>query len=329
MNGSFLTRRRLLAQAAAAGGALALPLSSLAQGGYPDRPIKLLVPFPPGALTDTLGRLVAERVRTALGQPLVVENRPGAGTLLGASVVAKSPPDGYQLMVATSTTLAISPAMYAAPPATPADFIGVAMIGAVSLYLVTRPDLKVANLGELVTEIRNTPGKLNFGSPGNGTMHHLIVEMIKAQEKVQATHVAYQGSMTALQDLMTGRIDFMFLDAVAAMPQIQAGKINAIAVAAARRTQALPQVATVAETFPQIDLQAWQTVAAPRATPMPVVQRLNAEINKALDSAEGRAALQKVGVDANPMSVQALNELIARDEKRLGDLVRAAGLKAS
>ncbi|TFZ06093.1 tripartite tricarboxylate transporter substrate binding protein [Ramlibacter henchirensis] len=327
MNASLVTRRQLLASAAAAGGALALP--ALAQGTYPDRPIKLLVPFPAGALTDTLGRLVADRIRPALGQPIVVENRPGAGTLLGASVVAKSPPDGYQLMVATSTTLAISPAMYANPPATPSEFIGVAMIGAVSLYLVTRPDLKVASLPELVKEIRNNPGKLNFGSPGTGTMHHLIVEMIKGQEKVQATHVPYQGSMTALQDLMTGRIDFMFLDAVAAMPQIQAGKINAIAVAAARRTQALPNVPTVAETFPQIDLQAWQTVAAPRATPMPIVQRLNAEINKALDSPEGRAALQKVGVDAMPMSVQQLNELIARDEKRLGDLVRAAGLKAS
>ena len=326
MNAS-LTRRRLLAQAAAAAGALALP--AFAQGTYPDHPVKLLVPFPPGALTDTLGRLVAERIRPALGQPVVVENRPGAGTLLGAGVVAKSPPDGYQLMVATSTTLAISPAMYATPPATPADFIGVAMIGSVSLYLVTRPDLKAASLGELVSEIRSNPGKLNFGSPGSGTMHHLILEMIKAQEKVQATHVPYQGSVAALQDLMTGRIDFMFLDAVAAMPQIQAGKIKPVAVAAARRTQALPNVPTVAETFPQIDLQAWQTVAAPRATPMAVVQRLNAEINKALDSAEGRAALQRVGVDANPMSGQALNELIARDEKRLGDLVRAAGLKAS
>lgn len=324
---SLISRRRLLLQASAAGGALALP--AWAQTSYPERPIKLLVPFPPGALTDTLGRMVAERIRPALGQPVIVENRPGAGTLLGAGVVARSPADGYQLMVATSTTLAISPAMYSNPPATAADFIGVAMIGAVSLYLVTRPDLKAASLGELVTEIRNNPGKLNFATPGTGTMHHLIVEMIKAQEKLQATHVPYQGSVTALQDLMTGRIDFMFLDAVAAMPQIQAGKIKAVAVAAARRTPALPDVPTVAETFPQIDLQAWQTVAAPRATPLPIVQRLNAEINKALDSPEGVAALQKVGVTGMPLSVQQLNQLIARDEKRLGDLVRAAGLKAT
>ncbi|RYY92533.1 MAG: tripartite tricarboxylate transporter substrate binding protein, partial [Comamonadaceae bacterium] len=281
-----------------------------------------------GALTDTLGRLVADRIRPALGQPVVVENRPGAGTLLGASVVAKSPPDGYSLMVATSTTLAISPAMYSPPPATPADFIGVAMIGSVSLLLVTRADLKVASLPELVAEMRRN-GQMNFGSPGIGTMHHLIIEMIKSQEKVGATHVPYQGSMAAVSDLLSGRIDFMFLDAVAAMPQVQAGKLNVIALAAARRLAALPNVPTVAETYPQIDLQAWQTIAAPRATPMAIVQRLNAEINKALDTPEGRAALQKVGVDGNPMAVQALNDLIARDEKRLGDLVRAAGLKAS
>jgi tripartite-type tricarboxylate transporter receptor subunit TctC len=320
------SRRSVLRSAAAVGAGLALP--AWAQGGYPDRPVKLVVPFPPGALTDTLGRLVADRLRPALAQPVVVENRPGAGTLLGASVVAKSPPDGYNLMVATSTTLAISPAMYAAPPALPSDFIGVAMIGSVSLFLVTRADLKVASLGELVAEMRRN-GQMNFGSPGIGTMHHLLVEMIKAQEKVNATHVPYQGSMAAVSDLLTGRIDFMFLDAVAALPQLQAGKLNAIALAAARRLAALPHVPTVAETFPAIDLQAWQTVAAPRGTPMPIVQRLNAEINKSLDSADGRAALLKVGVDANPLGVQAVNDLIARDEKRLGDLVRAAGLKAS
>ncbi|TFZ07638.1 Bug family tripartite tricarboxylate transporter substrate binding protein [Ramlibacter humi] len=319
-----ITRRDLVL-----GGAAAMAAPAFAQPAYPDRPIKLLVPFPAGALTDNLGRMVAERLRPVLGQPLVVENRPGAGTLLGASMIAKAPPDGYNLMVATSTTLAISPAMYSPPPAVPADFIGVAMIGVVSLLLVTRADLKVANLGELVNEMRAHPAKLNFGSPGVGTMHHLIIEMIKTQEKVQATHVPYQGSMAALSDLMTGRIDFMFLDAVAALPQLQAGKINAIAVAASRRMPALPNVPTVAETFPQIDLQAWQSIAAPKATPVAIVQRLNAEINKAFDTPDGRAALQKVGVDFVPLTVQQMNELIAKDEKRLGDLVRAAGLKAS
>lgn len=323
-----VTRRRLLQStgllAAAWAGA---PV--LAQAGYPDRPIKLLVPFPAGALTDSLGRLVAERLRPALGQTFVVENRPGAGTLLGAGQVAKAAPDGYQLMIATTTTLALSPAMFTAPPATAADFVGIGMIGSVTLMLVTRPDLKARNLPELVAALRTEPDRYNYATPGNGTMHHVLVEMIKAQEKVSATHVPYQGSMTAVSDLMTGRVDFMFLDAVAAMPQIQAGKLNAIAVAAARRWAALPDVATVAETYPAIDAQAWQAIVAPRATPPAIVERLNTEWNRQLELPEVRAQLLKMGVDANPMPLPALQALIVKDEQRLGALVRSLGLKAN
>ena len=324
----MITRRKLI-QFAPIGMSFMLPEFSLAQSVYPDRGIKLVVPFPAGALTDSLGRMIAERLRPILGQSIVVENRPGAGTLLGASVIAKSPPDGYNLLVATSSTLAISPSLYANPPAITSDFVGVAMIGSVSLFLVTRKDLKVNNLAELVEEMRQRPGKLNFASPGSGTMHHLIVETIKVQEKVDAMHIPYQGSVTALSDLMSGRIDFMFLDAVAALPQISANKINVIAVAASRRNTNLPNVPTVSETFPSIDIQAWQTIAAPKNTPLAIIQRLNEEINKSLDSPDGRASLQRVGVDANPLSLKALEELIARDEKRLGNLVKSLGLKAS
>ena len=324
----MITRRKLL-KFAPIGLSFMVPELSLAQSVYPDRGIKLVVPFPAGALTDSLGRMIAERLRPILGQSIVVENRPGAGTLLGASVIAKSPPDGYNLLVATSSTLAISPSLYANPPAITSDFVGVAMIGSVSLFLVTRKDLKVNNLAELVEEMRQRPGKLNFASPGSGTMHHLIVETIKVQEKVDAMHIPYQGSVTALSDLMSGRIDFMFLDAVAALPQISANKINVIAVAASRRNTNLPNVPTVSETFPLIDIQAWQTIAAPKNTPVAIVQRLNEEINKSLDSPDGRASLQRVGVDANPLSLKALEELIAKDEKRLGNLVKSLGLKAS
>lgn len=324
----MITRRKLL-KFAPIGMSFMVPELSFSQSVYPDRGIKLVVPFPAGALTDSLGRMIAERLRPILGQSIVVENRPGAGTLLGASVIAKSPPDGYHLLVATSSTLAISPSLYANPPAITSDFVGVAMIGSVSLFLVTRKDLKVNNLAELVEEMRQRPGKLNFASPGSGTMHHLIVETIKVQEKVDAMHIPYQGSVTALSDLMSGRIDFMFLDAVAALPQISANKINVIAVAASRRNTNLPNVPTVSETFPLIDIQAWQTIAAPKNTPVAIVQRLNEEINKSLDSPDGRASLQRVGVDANPLSLKALEELIAKDEKRLGNLVKSLGLKAS
>ncbi len=327
-----ITRRCLIAASPAV---LALGFAgqgrpALAQAGaYPDRLIKVIVPYPPAALTDALGRLFAENLRVALGQPVVVENRAGAGTLLGASVVAKGPADGYQLLIATSTTLAISPAMFASPPALPTDFTGVAMIGSVSLLLVTRPDLKVAGLPELVALIRREPGRYTFGSPGNGTMHQLIVEMIKVQEKLDVTHIPYQGSSAALGDLISGRIDFMFLDVVAALPQIKAGKLSAIAVSAAQRLPALPSLPTVQEVYPAIDVQAWQSVVAPKGTPDAVVQKLNAETNRQLNDPEVRKTLQAIGVMANPMSTAALNELIARDARRFGDLVRSLGLKAT
>ena len=201
--------------------------------------------------------------------------------------------------------------------------------GSVSLLLVTRPDLPARNLADLVALLRSEPGRYNFASPGNGSMHHLLVEMIKDRQQVRATHVPYQGSMAALGDLLTGRTDFMFIDAVAGLPQIQAGKLNAIAVAAPKRLPALPEVPTVAETFPEIDPQAWQCIAAPRATPAPIVERLNAEINRQLETAEGRSTLRQYGVEANPMSVTALNAFIAADEKRFAQLVRVAGLKPS
>ena len=323
-----ITRRRAL-QTGASLMASAFAWPTFAQSTYPDRPIRLVVPYPAGALTDSLGRLVADRLRPVLNQPVVVENRPGAGTLLGASQVAKSAPDGYSLIVATSTTLAISPAMFASPPAAAADFVGVAMIGSVSLLLVTRPDLPARNLSELVALMRKEPGRFNYASPGKGTMHHLLVEMINAQEKLTATHVPYQGSMAALTDLLTGRVDFMFIDAVAGLPQIQAKKVNVLAVAAPKRMSLLPQVPTVAETFPNVDIQAWQSIAAPRGTPAAIVNKLNADINKLLESEDVRETLLRSGVAANPMSVPALNALIAKDEKRFADLVAAAGVKAN
>lgn len=327
-----MPRRRALQGAAAAFVAAACGASGTAwaqAAAYPSRPIKLLVPFPAGALTDSLGRFVAEGLRASLGQPVVIENRPGAGTLLGAAQVAKAPADGYNLMIATTSTLALSPAMQAAPPASAADFVGVAMIGSVTLMLVTRPDLKARNLPELVAALRAEPNRYNYATPGNGTIHHVLVEQIKAQEKVSATHVPYQGSIPALSDVMSGRIDFMFIDAVAAMPQIQAKKVNVIAVAGPKRVAALPDVPTVPEAFPAIDTQAWQSVVSPKGTPVAVVDRLNAEISRHLDLPESRAQLLRMGVEANPMPVKAFQDLIVKDEQRLGNLVRSIGIKAN
>jgi len=321
----IFSRRRVLQAAAAGAAAVALP----AWADYPERPVHLLVPFPPGALTDVLGRMVADRLQKSLGQPWIVENRPGAGTLLGAGIVAKAPPDGYQLMVATSTTLGISPALYEGTSFRIADLTGVAMIGTVTLLLVARPDFPASSAPELVAAVRAKPAAYNFASPGSGTVHHLLMEMLKAQERLEMTHVPYQGSGQALTDLMSGRIDFMLIDASIGMPQVRAGKVKLLAVAAQRRSSLAPDTPTLVESYPKLDLQAWQSIAAPAATPAAVIAKLNAEINRELATPEFKAELTRVGVDARPMSAVEFNEMVRRDAPRWAELVKVSGAKAN
>jgi tripartite-type tricarboxylate transporter receptor subunit TctC len=294
---------------------------------YPDKPVHLVVPFPPGGLTDVLGRLVAERLAKKLGQPFVVENKAGAGTMLAAGAVAKAPPDGYTLMVATSTTLGISPALYDTPFRI-GDLTGVAMLGDVTLLLIARPDFPAGNAAELVAAVRAKPGGYNFASPGSGTVHHLLMEMLKAQEKLTMTHVPYQGSGQALTDLMSGRIDFMLIDVSVGMPQVRAGKVKLLAVASSKRSTLAPDTPTLTETYPKLDLQAWQSIAAPAGTPAPIVARLHDEINQELASAEFREQLSKVGVEARPMGVAEFNEMVRHDAPRWAELVKVSGAKA-
>lgn len=296
---------------------------------YPDRPLQMVVPYPPGGLTDDLGRLMARQLQAAFSQPVVVQNRPGVGTLLGASQVAKSPANGYTLLVATSTTLAISPAMYPHPAVTSADFAPAAMIGNVILLLVTRRNFPAHNLAGLVKEARKHPGKYNFASPGIGTIHQLLFEMLKSQQKIAITHVPYQGSVAALTDLIAGRVDFMFIDAVAGIPQIKAGNVDLIAVNASQRLAAFPNVPTLIETYPRLDINAWQAIVTPKGTPSSITQRLNTTINHSLETKAMRDQLSAVGVEANPLSINALNALIKRDGPRFADLVRLAGAKAT
>ena len=320
-------RRILTGLAGGAGLAFAGARPATAQSTWPDRPIRMLVPFPPGALTDNLGRAVAERYRMAFNQPVVVENRPGAGTLVAGQQVARAAPDGYTMMVATTTTLGIAPALFRNAPIKASDLTGAAMIGNVTLFLVTRPDFPAATVAQLVAELRGKPGRYNFGSPGNGTVHHLITEMIKSRHKVFATHIPYNGSVQALSDVMTGRIDFMFIDVAIAMPQIRAGRVKPIAVTGSRRSPLAPEVPAMTEFDPQIDLQAWQAIAVPNGTPADIVGRLNAELNKALATPEFREQLAAVGVEANPMQLDALNDLIRRDAVRWAELVQRSGAR--
>jgi tripartite-type tricarboxylate transporter receptor subunit TctC len=286
-----------------------------------------VVPYPPGGLTDVVGRLVGERLQTGFGQPAVIDNKPGAATQLGASFVAKAPPDGYTLLLATVSTLCITPALYARPLINPADFAPVAMMGRVVLFLVCRPDLPVTDPKALVAMLQAKPDGYSYGSPGVGTAHHLLVELIRSRMPFSATHVPYLGSAKAVVDLMEGRFDFMFLDAAVALAPVKAGKLKVLAVTGAVRDPTLPEVPPLTDFFPGFDLQPWMSIVGPAGLPAPVVERLNSELNKALADPIFIQRLRDVGLAATPLSVVAFSEFIKRDAARWAELVKLSGAK--
>ncbi len=326
MTPSIIGRRAAVAGLAVGG--LTAGSAARGQGAWPDKPIRMIVPFPPGALVDAIGRLVADHLRAAFGQPVVVDNKPGAGTLLGASLVAAAPADGHTLMVATTTTLGIAPALYANPPVRTDQLTGVAMIGAVTLFLVARPGFPAKTVKELVELVRSKPDGFTYASPTAGTVHHLVMELLKADQGLKCTHVPYKGSTQALTDLTEGRVDFMFLDATVALPQIKAGKIGALAVTGAKRSPLMPEVPAMTESFPRIDLYAWQAIAAAAGTPAAIVAKIHASLDAALATPSFRDRLTTMGVEATPMTVAAFNALIRDDAGRWARLVKESGAKA-
>jgi tripartite-type tricarboxylate transporter receptor subunit TctC len=272
-----------------------------AQGGFPSRPVKLVVPYPPGALTDILARAIGERLASALGQPVVIENRPGAGTLVGAEFVAKQPPDGYTLLMATSTTLGISPALYQPSPVNPVkDFAPVSPVGTVNFFLIANPSFPAKNVKEMIDVVKASPGKYNYGSVGSGSPHHLFMEALKTQYGLAIQHVPYKGTPAALTDLLTDRLQVMFSDATVAVPNIEAGKVVALGTSAARPTTLVANVQPIAAVVPGYDWQAWQGIVAPAGTPKEVVARLSAELQKIQATPEFRAQLTKFGMEPFP-----------------------------
>lgn len=299
-----------------------------AQAAFPTQPLRIVVPYPPGGLTDVAARLIGEHLQSAFGQSVVVENKAGAGTQVGASLVAKAPADGHTLLLATVTTLCIAPVLYAKPMIAPTDFAGVAKLGNVTLILVTRPDLAVSSLKDLVALLRAKPGGYSYGSPGIGTAHHLLTELVLSREQLKAVHVPYLGSVKAVVDLSEGRIDFMFVDGTIALPQIAAGKLKAIAVTGPVRSPTLPNIATVRETLPGLDAEPWLSIAGPTGMAMPVRDKLNVEINNSLRTATTAEKLRQVGLEPTPLTVAAFEDFIRSDIPRWAEMVRISGAKA-
>jgi tripartite-type tricarboxylate transporter receptor subunit TctC len=307
---------------------LAATLAS-AQPAYPARPVKLVVPYPPGALTDLLARALGERLGAALGQPVVIDNKPGAGTLVGAEFVAKQPADGYTLLMATSTTLGISPALYKPSPINPVtDFAPVSPVGTVNFFLIANPAFPAKNVREMIDAIKRAPGKYNYGSVGSGSPHHLFMEALKTEFGLEIQHVPYKGTPAALTDLLTGNLQLMFSDATVAVPNINAGKVVALGTSAAKQTALLPAVPPIAATVPGFDWQAWQGIVAPAGTPREVVARLSAELQKIQATPEFREQLFRFGMEPfAPQSPAEFAAMIAAEQPRWAKAIRDSGAK--
>ncbi len=297
--------------------------------GYPNRPLRFIVPYPPGALTDVLARVIGDRLSTALKQPVVVENRAGAGTLIGADLVAKAPADGYTLLMATSTTLGISPAIYAKPAIDAVkDFAPVSLVGSVNFFLVTSPSLGVKSVAELIDLVRRNPGKFNYASSGSGSPHHLFMEVFKKELGLDVQHVPYKGSAVAVLDVIAGKPEMMFLDFSVAVPNIQAGKITALGTSAAVQSVLMPNVQPVARTVPGFDWQAWQGVVTTGGTPKAIVAKLNAEMQRFRATPEFREQLIKFGMEPwAPNTPDQFAEIVRTDVGRWATVVKAAKLK--
>ena len=296
---------------------------------YPSRPLRLIVPYPPGALTDVLARAIGDRLGTALKQTVVVENRAGAGTLLGADLVAKAPADGYTLLMATSTTLGISPAIYAKPAIDPVkDFAAVSLVGSVNFFLVTSPAFPARNVRDLIDQVKKNPGKFNYASSGSGSPHHLFMEVLKKEQGLDIQHVPYKGSALAVLDIMGGKPEMMFLDFSVAVPNIRGGKITALGTSAGKQSVLVPEVPPISAALPGFDWQAWQGVVTTAGTPPSVVARLNAEMQKFQNTDEFRALLVKFGMEPwAPNSAAEFTEIVRNDVGRWAGVVKAAGLK--
>ncbi len=290
--------RLILALAAA--GALALSPLGAHAAGYPDRPLHLVVGFPPGGINDIVARLVGHKLSETLGQPVVVENRAGAGGTIGAESVARAAPDGYTLLLGSVSNLAMAPSQYKDLPYDPTkSFAPVALVAASPNILVVNPAFPVHTVRELIALAKAKPGTINYASAGIGTSNHLTVEMLKTMAGIDLVHVPYRGDAPGITDVLAGQVPMMFPTLPVALPHIQSGKLRAVAVSSPQRSTLVPDVPTVAESggLPEFAVSIWVGILAPAKTPKAIVDRLNREIRQSLSSDEVRERLKAQGAE--------------------------------
>jgi tripartite-type tricarboxylate transporter receptor subunit TctC len=301
--------------------------SALAQD-YPTRNVTLVVPTGPGAATDLLARILAPQLGERLGKPFVVEDRPGAGTMTASNGVAHANPDGYTLLMGTSTPLAIVATLYKHLPYDPAkDFMPLALIATIPFVLVVNNDLPVHSVREFIAYAKAHPGELSYGSTGPGTPFHLNAELFSAMTGIQMVHVPYKAVVDAQVDLMGGRIQVMFTDFTSSVPLITAGKMRALGVTTKTRAAAMPDLEPIAELgVPGFNAAAWQMMVAPAATPRPIVDKLHAEIEAIMALPETRSAITRIGlVPADNSSIEDLQAFVRSEIVRWGEVVKRSG----
>ena len=309
--------------------AISSPAIALAAGTYPSRPIHLIVGFTAGATSDVIARLFAKAADPQLGQQIVVENKPGAGSSIAAEYVAHSAKDGYTLFLPTLSTLTDEITHPNRPATLTKDFSPVALLGSVALVLVVSPSVGVRNLSELIALAKSKPGKLSFASVGAGTILHLAGALFAQRSGIELLHVPYPGSPQAVTDVIAGRVTMVFAPASSVIGQLAAGKLVALGTAGAKRSSALPEVPTMAEAgMPDFDTSLWLGLMGPAALPKPIVEKLTSAADKAMQDPNARKALVKQGYDAHYLGPDQFAAFIKSEHTRWSAVARAAGLSS-
>ncbi len=310
-----------------AGGVLAAGLPAFAQP-YPNHPVRLIVPYAPGGGSDTTSRIMAKPLAELFGQQIVIDNRPGAGTIIGAELAAKSPPDGYTLFSGITGTMAINPSIYAKLPYDPVrDFAPIAMIATGPNVLVVHPSVPAKNVNELIALAKKNPGQLTYASSGTGGAPHLAGELFKYMAGIDMVHVPYKGAAPATLDVLSGNVQVMFGGLAPVVPQVKAGKLRALAVAGAKRSQALPDVPSLAETLKGYDGSTWFAIFAPAGTPNDIINKVSADLATVMSRKDVSDQLLVQGYEPWIMGPKELGPFVSQEIAKWAKVIKAAGIK--
>jgi tripartite-type tricarboxylate transporter receptor subunit TctC len=323
--GNLPNRRQIIGLAAAA-----MSLPTLAQtSSFPLRPVRIVVPYTTGGSNDVIARLLAQQLQETWGQPVVVENKPGAAGNIGASDIAKSAPDGHSLLLTNINIVSMNPGLIANMPFDPQkDFAPISLLGTTALALVVHPSVPANNVRELIDLARKGPGRLNYASSGNGSPQHMSAEMFKAMTKTSMTHIPYRGAAPAVNDLLAGQVQVTIGVVNQLIPHIRAGKLKALGVTTRKRLAQMPDVPTLDEAgVPGYESEIWLGLAAPSATPPAIIEQINQAIRKAMATADVISKLQAQGIDVVVSSPDQMRQRGLEDLKRWGDIIRTAGIK--